>query len=140
MSFRRANKALILKDDDLKSISDEMDEKIGKWLHTIEVNSQDYLVCVFKHSGHTRSNIVLPPGYGDENNLQGVAGKIVKAGPNVGEQADRFHGGIVPVVGQWVMFRVIETVPFLFGPDGYTCRFVEASNIRAVLTRPDVVF
>lgn len=137
MSFRRANKAVLMAD--WETPVKEMIERLEPFMDQIEINGEDYMIAIFEHEGKSKGNIILPIGYGKENQNQGIAGMILKAGPLVHLQDHRFKDGQAPKVGDWIMFKGTDTVPFLFGDAGYMCRLIEAAHIRAILKRPDVV-
>lgn len=96
------------------------------------------LVAIYRRPEKTKSGLILSSKTLDEDLYQGKVGLVLKTGP-LAFVEDEHHkfGGTIPQPGDWVLYRIGDTFPFMIGEDYY--RFVEDVAIRAIIDRPDVV-
>ena len=103
------------------------------------------LVAVYVRGGvvgkeqKTVGGIIIPDSAKDEDRYQGKVGVILKCGP-LAFAEDETHkwGEGKPKIGDWVLFRVGDTFPFIMGKRTY--RFLEDVDARAVWTgSPDLL-
>jgi hypothetical protein len=97
----------------------------------------------------TKGGIILSSGENsvrDEDAYQGKVQLIVKMGPQCFEDSTTYHfePSVLednkmrhPRVGDWIMIRVGESLPFRIGE--LPARLVLDANVRMVLKRPDVI-
>src|ERR1035437_4259740 len=135
--------ASIHKEDPKKVIGDALKGHIEK----VEVTSGDVLVCVYerpttiKIKGPTGADVEFDIGAtsrANEDKFQGVVGLVVKLGPSFQEKYARVLG-LDPMlkVGEWVAFRVGDTVPFVL--DKRSMRIIQGDFIRMRLADPDCI-
>lgn len=112
---------------------------IEGYLDNFQITGKDILAIVYQRGEvKTKGGILTPKGYTDrEDRFQGKAGLVVKIGPLVHEERAWF-GDCLPEVGDWIMFDINTTFPFLLGKS--TARLVEARFIRGIIPRPDMIY
>lgn len=108
------------------------------FLDGLEPLGSQVLVAIYVRPQKTASGIYLTDKLRDEDIYQGKVGLVLKMGP-LAFLEDETHkfGDRVPEKGEWVIFRIGDTFPFIMGDNHY--RFVEDVAIRAIIDRPDVV-
>lgn len=110
------------------------------WLDDVEPTGADYLVCVYERpQGMAGSTLFMPETASRmvEDKFQGFVGLVVKNGPNIEEHKGFFKDGVMPEIGDWVAFRVMDTTPFTLGQRAM--RIVQANFVRLILKTPDCI-
>jgi co-chaperonin GroES (HSP10) len=117
---------------------EEIMEAVGAYLDDIEPLAAGVMVVVYERPEKTKGGILLADRTKEEDLYQGKVGLVVKMG-NLAFVEDESHvwGSAKPKLGDWVVYRVGDTFPFIIGKR--TCRLVQDVNIRAILNRPDIV-
>lgn len=135
MSVQSKTLAMVHDNDPRKEIFDI----VGADIADIEINGVDVLTIVYERPEKTKSGILLPETSSarSEDRFQGIVALVVKIGPNAHEKADQFKDGVIPQIGDWVIFRTRDSDPFLIGKR--TARLIEVQMIKAVVKRPDMV-
>ena len=129
--------------DPKKVIWDALEGHLDK----VEVTSGDVLVCVYvrpttiKIKGPSGEDVEFDVGStsrAKEDQFQGVVGLVVKIGPAFHEKHYRTLG-LEPrlKVGDWVAFRVGDTIPFIL--DARAMRIIQGDFIRMRLADPDCI-
>ena len=117
----------------------EIFDELKNEIDGIELNGTDALFIAYDRAGtKTAGNIIIPEKY-TEDQLQGKAHLIVKMaeGCFTDEAMERF-GKRRPKVGDWVVLDVNRSFGFHLGKR--IARMGEIAFIRAIITRPDLVF
>lgn len=122
-------------DDDPKQLI--LDE-VGALVADIDVMGAQVLVGVYRRPEKTAGGIHLPGSVRDEDNWQGKVGLVLKLGPLAFLNDDSHRWDYPPEVGDWVLFRVGDTFPWILNKRH--CRFVEDVLVKAILRgSPDLV-
>jgi co-chaperonin GroES (HSP10) len=113
-------------------------EAAEPYLDGFEPLGAQVLVAIYQRPQRTASGLYLSDGVRTEDLWQGKCGLVLKMGPLafVEDETHRF-GDRVPKPGDWVVYRVGDSWPFLI--EKTNCRFVEDVAIKAIVNRPDVV-
>jgi co-chaperonin GroES (HSP10) len=112
---------------------------LGAVVDDIEPLGAQILVAIYQMPEKTASGIYVPEKSRKENDFQGKVGLVLKAGPTAFMEDDtHVFGERVPEVGDWVMFNVGDTMGFELGKN--RCRFIEDVNVKAIVTRPDIIW
>jgi hypothetical protein len=90
----------------------------------------------------TKGGVLLSDYQGgarDEDKYQGKVHLLLKCGPLAfyEEEAGNIWGSRKPAVGDWIIIKVSDGMPFLLGKR--TCRLVFHEAIRMIVNRPDVL-
>lgn len=120
--------------------------RVGTKVAEMRIGGEDILVGVYRPSedARTAGGIILPQQTRDEYRWQGITGLVLKIGP-LAYRSEKTENWFVdedrnpapPKVGDWVMFDVKTSHPFLLGSQ--PCRFVGCQYIMAIVPAPDLV-
>jgi hypothetical protein len=105
------------------------------------VTGVDVLMAIYRRPEKTAGGIILTDNVQGEDLYQGKVGLILKVGPLVNsrnQELDRWFGGKLPKVGDWIVVRVGDT--YAFNLNKVPCRLVEAKQIRGAIVHPDQVW
>ena len=121
--------------DPAESLLDELDGRQD----AIKPLGSGVLVAVYVRPNKTKGGILLTDKSQDEDKFQGKVGLVLKLGPIafVDDDTHRF-GEDIPQPGDWVVYNVGET--FAFNMGDVRCRIVEDVAVRAITSRPDMVY
>lgn len=100
----------------------------------------DVLCAIYIRPEQTKGGLFLPGNQGikKEDEFQGKVGLVLAMGPLAfTEDADHKWGGVIPKIGDWVVWRVGDTLPLSLGDQ--KCRVVDEGCIRGIVTDPDIV-
>jgi co-chaperonin GroES (HSP10) len=120
--------------------------KVGD-IRNIEIFGNDILVAIYKRPEKTKSGILMPEKYRDEDIYQGKVGMVLRLGPTAFVDDDgKIFRDIKP--GDWVVFRPSDgwqvTLNTLRGnyskDDTVDCRVVSDVSIRMRVTHPDSIW
>jgi co-chaperonin GroES (HSP10) len=115
-------------------------ESLGD-LDSVKLFNNQVLCAIYIRPQKTKSGIYLPDKVVDEDKYQGKVGLVVKTGPSafVDPTGKWFSKGQDAVeILDWVIFRPSEG--WSIEVNGVTCRILDDTNIRGVITRPDQVW
>ena len=116
----------------------EIMDRVAPYLDDFEPMAAQVLVAIYQRPEKTKSGIILTDRYREEDNYQGKVGLVLKKGPLAFvEDANHHFGGRIPEVGDWIVYRIGDTFPFVL--DTQQCRFVEDVSVKAIIQKPDVV-
>jgi len=119
--------------DPRQVILDEVGERVKK-IHPVLTQ---VLVCVYERPKVTAKGLYLPDS--DEDKWQGTVGLIVAMGPKAFTDDDvRDYDGCRPKIGDWVVYRVGDTLRQLAGRR--MLRLLDETAVRCIVDDPDVVF
>ena len=113
-------------------------EKIGD-LSEFPVANNQVLVAIYIRPEKTKSGIVLPDNYRDEDRYQSKAALVVKKGPLAFREVEPqwfldFEIGL----HDWVVFRPSDG--WAISVNGVPCRMVEDTSIKMRIPSPDVIW
>lgn len=121
--------------------ADEISAEVKHFVSDVEPLGAQILVAVYMRPEKTKGGIIVPDstsGTRTEDRYQGKVGLVLKIGPLAFSEDDKHHwGDRVPKAGDWILYRVGDTFPFILGKR--TCRFVEDVDVKAIVKRPDIV-
>lgn len=121
--------------DPAESLLDELDGRQD----AIKPLGSGVLVAVYVRPNKTKGGILLTDKSQDEDKFQGKVGLVLKLGPLAFADDDTHRfGGDIPQPGDWVVYNVGET--FAFNMGDVRCRIVEDVAVRAITSRPDMVY
>lgn len=117
---------------------DQLLKKLGD-ISSVEVFNNQVLVAVYERPEKTKTGIVLPQAYRDEDKFQGKAALIVAMGPAAFQDADgRWFQGANLKTGDWILLRPSDGWPVTV--NGTLCRMLNDTAVRARIDRPDRVW
>lgn len=100
--------------------------------------SSQVLVAIYVRPNKTKSGIHLSDRTVEEDLYQGKVGLILKMGDLAFvDDANHKFGENRPKVGDWIVYRIGDTFPFVLG--NRYCRFVEDVSVKAIISRPDII-
>lgn len=132
-----AGSAILMQHD--RDPKDEIWDEVGSLIDGIDVMGAQVLVAIYVRPEKTAGGIIMTSNARAEDNWQGKVGLILKMGP-LAFVNDEHHNwdGSRPEVGNWIMFRVGDTFPWILNKRH--CRFVEDVNVKAIIrSSPDLV-
>jgi hypothetical protein len=121
-------------------------DEVTPYIDGVRIGGPDVLVAVYDRSGGRTKvgGLLLPDRKKDDDRIESVSGLVLKLGPlayNIDKTrrwfATKDGDPDPPKVGDWVMFDVKVSFPFMLGPR--TCRLITDQYVRGVIARPDVV-
>lgn len=121
--------------------ADEIRKKLGTRADDLHPLGPRVVVAVYERSDKkTAGGVIIPGTVGAADRSQGKVGLLIKQGP-LAFQEDEQHrwGDAVPQVGDWVVYRVGDTVQMDLGNGDLRLRVVEDVDIIMTVDRPDVV-
>ena len=113
--------------------------KLGPELNDVVVFNANVLVAIYMRPETTAKGIILSDTTRGEDEHQGKACLIVKAGPVAFKDPENkwFVGADVDV-GDWVVIRPSDGWPISI--NGVKCRIINDTAVRAKVTAPDMVW
>jgi co-chaperonin GroES (HSP10) len=119
--------------------AEEIFSDLKNEIEGIELNGSDGLFVAYDRAGEKTKGGLIIPETSKEDQLQGKAHLIVKMAPNaLNHEATERFGLRLPKVGDWVVLDVNRSFSFHLGKR--IARMGEIAFIRAIITRPDLVF
>ena len=114
-------------------------KRLGPELNDVDVFNTNVLVAIYIRPSMTTKGIALPDQVRDEDEHQGKACLIVKAGPVAFKDPENkwFVGADVDV-GDWIIIRPSDGWPISI--NGVKCRFINDTAVRAKIPAPDMVW
>lgn len=113
-------------------------DQIGD-LSQIEVMYSQVLIGVYIRPKKTAGGILLTDATQDEDRFQGVAGLVLKMGPQAFKDTDDVDfQGQKAVVGDWVVIRASDG--WAISINKTYCRMLPDAGIKMIIPSPDVVF
>ena len=99
--------------------------------------ADEVLCAIYVRPEKTSGGLVISHHSQEEDVYQGKVGLVLAMGPLAfKEDADHNWGGVIPKVGDWVLWRIGDTFPFILGKQH--CRFVKDNYIKAIIPDPDI--
>lgn len=101
----------------------------------------DVLCAIYIRPPMTKGGVFLPENKGPmrEDEHQGKVGLVLKMGPVAfTDDAEHKWNGVVPKIGDWVVYRVGDTLPISLGAQ--KCRVVDEGCIRGIVDDPDIIY
>ncbi len=118
--------------DPKEAIWTDVRDRVAK-IHPL--NTQ-ILVCVYERPKKTMGGLYLPDN--DEDKWQGTVGLLVAKGELAFTDDRETKWPVKPEVGDWIVFRVGDTLRQLSGRR--MLRLLDESAVRAIVDHPDIVF
>jgi co-chaperonin GroES (HSP10) len=116
----------------------EMLAKLGN-LSAFQPTHNNVLVAIYDRPAQTKSGIVLPDQYRDEERFQGKAALIVAKGPTAFRDAEGWNFASTPMdVGDWIAMRPSDG--WSISVNKVLCRMIPDTAIRAKIASPDVIW
>lgn len=116
----------------------EINNEVKGLIDDVEPLGAECIIGIYVRPTKTKGGILLADNTKGEDLYQGKIGLVLKKGPLAFQSDDTHHwGDKVPQVGDWVLFRIGDTFPFILG--ARSCRFVEDVNVKAIVHRPDII-
>lgn len=121
-----------------QSTHDEILAGIGS-LEDIEVFGNRVLVGIYMRPEKTAGGILLTDKALDEDKWQGKVAVVLKKGPLafVSDGSVDFKGQDVKA-GEWVVYRISDGFPI--DVNGIHCRLLEDTEIRMLVTAPEIIY
>ncbi len=100
------------------------------------------LVAIYKRPTKTKGGVILTDQYRDEDIYQGKIGLVLKVGETPFDNKDEeYFGERKPQVGDWVMYRISDGMPFQFGNIEGDCRLLrDRRSILMIIKEPDIIW
>lgn len=116
----------------------EILDRVAPYIDGFEPMAAQVLIGIYVRPDKTAGGIYISDRQRTEDVYQGKVGLVLKKGPLAfTDDANHHFGGRIPDVGDWVVYRIGDTFPFVL--DQQQCRFVEDISIKAIIAEPDVV-
>lgn len=113
-------------------------KEVEPYIDGFEPLAAQMLVAIYVRPNKTASGLYLSDRTVQEDVYQGKVGLILKMGPLAfKDDATHSFGTVRPKVGDWIVYRIGDTFPFVLGKQN--CRFVEDVAVKAIIQKPDVV-
>ncbi len=115
---------------------DELLKKFEPYTKDLQLTGCAVLVAIYKRPEKTKGGLILTDAYRDEDEFQGKVGLIIKM-----NNFTEFNLGCEYKVGDWVMFRASDGMPFLLGEKDGICRaFKDHRTILMKIPEPDIIW
>lgn len=129
----------------MQHAADPKEEILAKFkdvLDEVELTGPSMLIAIYKRPEKTAGGLYLTDEIRNEDKYQGKAGLILKMGPFPFDEDDKkFFGDNLPKVGDWVMCRASDGMPFVLGGMEGDCRlFDERRLLKMIINYPDSVW
>jgi co-chaperonin GroES (HSP10) len=110
-------------------------------LSEFEVPLNKVLIGIYMRPEKTKSGMILPDQYRNEDVFQGKAGLVLKCGPLAFVDDDRIKfNGFKAEPGDWVLFRPSDGLKLdIRSKDGH-CILLADTQVQMKIPAPDMVF
>lgn len=119
--------------------SKKLFDELGPTLKNYEIFHNEVLVAVYIRPEKTKTGIVLPDHYRDEDRFQSKVGLLVAKGPDAFvDPSGKWFRGLSFDVGDWLIFRPSDG--WNVTVNGVLCRQLIDTSIKGRIKHPDEIW